>query len=452
MRVHFIAIGGSAMHNLAIALHKKGFTVTGSDDEIRDPSRSRLDQHGLLPATEGWNPERISNELDAVILGMHAREDNPELARAQELGVHVYSYPEYLYSVSKDKKRLVIAGSHGKTTITSMILHALKAQRLDFDYMVGAQLEGFDTMVGITDAPIMVLEGDEYLSSPIDRRSKFLHYRPHATIISGIAWDHINVFPEYDGYVDQFRKLIQSIEPGGHLIYYKGDEELPALAGETSTQNLKVIAYDSPTYVTTDESTVVSFNGVDYHLQVFGAHNLQNLEAAREMCATIGISGHDFYSSMGSFTGAAKRMEFVAENAHSVVIKDFAHAPSKVKATVNGVREKYPDKRVVAVFELHTFSSLNKAFLPQYAGALDAADIAMVSYDPAVVAHKKLPEISIEDVASGFANKSVQVFQGVQPMVNQLKENQGDNTVYLIMTSGGFAGIDINLLGNELLS
>lgn len=440
------------MHNLAIALHKKGFDVTGSDDEIRDPSRSRLDQHGLLPATEGWHPEKISDELDAIILGMHARKDNPELIKAQELGVHVYSYPEYLYSVSQDKTRLVIAGSHGKTTITSMILHALQAQNMEFDYMVGAQLEGFDTMVGITDAPIMVLEGDEYLSSPIDRRSKFLHYKPHATIISGIAWDHINVFPDYDGYVDQFRKLISSIEPGGHLIYFKGDEELPKLAEEATKQDVQIVGYNSPTYQTNDQTTIVTYDGRTYELQVFGAHNLQNLEAAREMCATVGMSGHDFYSCMSTFTGAAKRMEFVAENEHSVVIKDFAHAPSKVKATVNGVREKYPDKRIVAVFELHTFSSLNKEFLPQYAGTLDAADIAMVSYDPAVVTHKKLPEISIEDVAMGFANENVQVFQGVEPMVNKLKENTGEDTVYLIMTSGGFAGIEINLLGNELLS
>ena len=198
MNVHLIAIGGSAMHNMAIAMHKKGFNVTGSDDEIFEPSKTRLAKLNLLPAKEGWDTNNIHKGIDAVILGMHARADNPELLKAQELGLKIYSYPEYIYEQTKDKTRIVIGGSHGKTSITAMILHVLNYHKVDCDYMVGAQLDGFDTMVKLTkEAKIAVIEGDEYLSSPIDRRPKFHLYKPNIAILSGIAWDHINVFPTF---------------------------------------------------------------------------------------------------------------------------------------------------------------------------------------------------------------------------------------------------------------
>lgn len=439
------------MHNLAIALHQKGFNVTGSDDEIREPSKSRLDRHGLLPAYIGWKPELIKNDIDAIILGMHARKDNPELKKAEELGIRIYSYPEYLYEVSKDKQRIVIGGSHGKTTITSMILHALKTAEMDFDYMVGAQIEGFDTMVRISDAPVMIMEGDEYLSSPIDPRPKFHHYKPDIAVLTGIAWDHINVFPEYQGYVEQFGKFIDLIDPQGELFYFAQDEELEKLAAQRG-QNIRTVAYDAPEYEMTEEGSKVIIGGQAYPLQIYGKHNLQNMEAARHVCATLGISNDRFFELMKDFSGANRRLEVIAENDQCIAIKDFAHAPSKLKATIAAVREKYPDRKLIACIELHTFSSLNKAFLPEYKDSMNPADIAIVYYDPKVVEHKKLPPITPDDVRNGFNNPDLIVYHEIEQVIDKLKAEKSDNCVYLLMSSGGFGGQNMDELGRLLVN
>lgn len=451
MNVHFIAIGGSAMHNLAIALSRKGTKVTGSDDEIFEPSRSRLQRQGILPESIGWDTSKITNELDAVILGMHAREDNPELLKAKELNIPVYSYPEYLYEASKDKHRIVIGGSHGKTTITSMLLHVVKKLGLDVDYMVGAQLEGYDCMVKLSDsARYMVLEGDEYLSSPIDRRPKFHLYYPDTAIISGIAWDHINVFPTWQNYVEQFEKFAELIPPGGTLIYNSEDAAVKEIGEKSAAAGrITVIPYATPGYSITETGTVLNFEGESYPLAVFGAHNLQNVIGAMYLGQAMGIGKHEFLRAMSDFTGAGKRLQKVTETTGFVMYKDFAHSPSKLKATAKAVKEQYRDRRVVACMELHTFSSLKREFLSQYEGSMAMADEAVVYFSPEVVAHKKLEPVSIEDVEKGFGG-SVHVMSRTSDVLDFLRSQDWDNSVLLMMSSGNFDGIDYDELGDEL--
>ncbi len=449
MNVHFIAIGGSAMHNLAIALSRKGANVTGSDDEIFEPSKSRLNREGILPSEIGWDANRITKDLDAVILGMHARKDNPELLRASELGIPIFSYPEYLYEQSKDKFRVVIGGSHGKTTITSMLLHAINEIGLNVDYMVGAQLEGYDCMVKLSeDAKIMVLEGDEYLSSPIDRRPKFHLYKPNVAIISGIAWDHINVFPTYENYVEQFDLFCGEIVSGGKLVYNSEDEEVKKL-GEKWSSKIETIPYQTPKYSVEESGTVVELNGKSYPLQIFGQHNLQNLMGAMNLAKEIGIENDAFLTAMSSFTGAGKRLQKVAEKDNFVMYKDFAHSPSKLKATTKAVKEQYSDRQVIACMELHTFSSLKKEFLPHYDNAMAAADHALVYFSPEVVAHKKLEPITKEQVQSGFGG-GVQVVTSTDEVRSFLKQFDFNNSALLMMSSGNFDGIDYDELGEEI--
>lgn len=451
MKIHFIAIGGSAMHNLAIALSRKGAKVTGSDDEIFEPSRTRLEKQGILPETIGWYPDKITNDLDAVILGMHAREDNPELIKAKELGLAVYSYPEYLYEQSKEKKRVVIGGSHGKTTITSMILHVVNELKMDVDYMVGAQLEGYDCMVKLTEsAPIMVLEGDEYLSSPIDRRPKFHLYHPDVAIISGIAWDHINVFPTFENYVEQFDVFCSLIRPNGTLIYNSEDQEVRKL-GEKFSSSIKTIPYETPEYSSTSTGTLLKFEGKEYALQIFGQHNMQNLMGAMNIGREIGIKPHDFLSAISSFRGAGKRLQKVIEKGNFVMYKDFAHSPSKLKATTKAVKEQYTDRKVIACMELHTFSSLKKEFLPHYKDAMAMADTAIVYYSPEVVKHKKLEPISPEQVAAGFGGNVV-VMNETQDVLAFIRSQDWKNSALLMMSSGNFDGIDYDQLAEELAS
>lgn len=454
-KVHLIAIGGSAMHNLAIALHLNGFSVSGSDDEIFEPSKSRLNRHGLLPKTTGWNPEIISAELDFIILGMHARKDNPELVKVQELGLKIYSYPEFIYEQSKAKTRVVIGGSHGKTTVTSMILHVLKSLEKQFDYLVGAQIEGFDTMVQLSNAPIIIIEGDEYLSSPIDLQSKFLHYKPNIAVLTGIAWDHINVFPTFESYTDTFTKFVNSIETTGTIIYYKHDVELKKIMKNRAFP-LQQFAYETPKFTISNNQTFLSVGPKSIPLTVFGEHNLQNLQAAYEVCKCLGITDDEFYTKISSFKGAARRLEKIAENQHSIVYKDFAHSPSKLKATIKAVQQQYSSHQLVACIELHTFSSLNKAFLPQYAESTLPATHKLVYFNPATVAHKKLEPITKEDILENFkdanlevSNNSTQVQDWLMNLASKYKQQP---TIFLIMTSGNFDGIDINAFGNQLLS
>ena len=439
MRIHFIAIGGAAMHNLAMAVATKaGYVVTGSDDEIFDPARTHLEKAGLLPKEMGWHPENITSDIDAIILGMHAREDNPELVRARELGIKIYSFPEYLYEQTKDKIRIVVGGSHGKTSTTSMILYVLQRLGIEADYMVGAQIEGFERMVRLSDtAKYAVFEGDEYLTSPLDLRSKFLWYHPHVAILTGIAWDHINVFPTFDGYVDTFRKFVDGIEENGTFIYYKNDNNLCEIASH-ARKDIQVIPYEA-------------YQG-DVRMRIFGRHNMENLQAAALACEQIGIKREDFYREIATFTGASNRLEFIDEIGDNVAYKDFAHSPSKLRATVNAVREHYPEKQLVACMELHTFSSLMADFLPQYEGCMEKADKALVYFNPKVLEHKKLPPISAEEVRKAFGTENVEVFTDSQLLQARLREIEYKNTALLMMSSGNFDGVNIPEFAKELIS
>ncbi|MBO4690806.1 MAG: peptidoglycan synthetase [Paludibacteraceae bacterium] len=444
--IHFIAIGGAAMHNLALAVAAKaGYRVTGSDDEIFDPALTHLREAGLLPDEMGWHPERITPDIDAIILGMHAREDNPELVRARQLGLKIYSFPEYLYEQTKDKIRIVVGGSHGKTTTTSMILYVLNRLGIEADYMVGAQIEGFERMVRLSDtAKYAVFEGDEYLTSPLDLRSKFLWYHPHVAILTGIAWDHINVFPTFPQYVDTFRKFVDSFEPNGTFIYYEGDDNLRDIAAH-ARKDIQCVPYNA-------------YDG-SVEMQVFGRHNMQNLQAAMLACRSIGVAPEDFYREISTFSGASNRLEKICATADSVAYKDFAHSPSKLKATVNAVRERYPEKTLVAAMELHTFSSLMADFLPQYKGCMAEADIAYVYFNPKVIEHKRLTPITADEVREAFGSANVQVFTDSQALQQALRETvsrqlasaEHKGVALLMMSSGTFDGVNVKAFAEELL-
>lgn len=444
MNVHFIAIGGSAMHNLALALHNKEYQVTGSDDTIFEPSKSRLEAKGLLPEQFGWFPEKITESLDAIVLGMHAKADNPELLKAQELGLKIYSYPEFLYEQSKDKTRVVIGGSHGKTTITSMILHVMHYHDRDVDFMVGAQLEGFDVMVKLTeDNDFIVLEGDEYLSSPIDRRPKFHLYKPNIALLSGIAWDHINVFPTYENYEEQFKIFVDSIVRGGSINYNEEDEAVKRIV-EASENPIRKLPYHTPEYTVEDGETLLETPEGPMPIEVFGKHNLNNLAGAKWICQHMGIDEDDFYEAISTFKGASKRLEKIAETNNSVAYKDFAHSPSKVSATTKAVKEQYADRTLVACLELHTYSSLNAEFLKEYKSALDAADVAVVFYSPHAVEIKKLDAVTHQQIADAFERDDLIIYTNPDDFKNYLFSQNFDNKALLLMSSGNYGGLDFD--------
>ncbi len=451
-RVHFIAIGGAAMHNLAIAISKKNNThVTGSDDEIFEPSRTRLKAHGLLPEKMGWFPSRIHKGLSAVILGMHATLDNPELVRAKELGVKIYSFPEYLYQQTRSKTRIVVGGSHGKTTTTAMILFVLKQLKIDADYMVGAQIEGFDNMVKLSyESRIAVFEGDEYLTSPIDRRPKFHLYKPHIAVLTGIAWDHINVFPTFENYVEQFKTFTELMEGQGRLIYFDGDANLNEIA-QNLRRDIVPFPYNTPEYEVIKGITYLKTKKGDVAIKFFGEHNLQNMNAARLACRQIGVTDEQFYSAISEFPGASNRLQKIVETASSVAFKDFAHSPSKLKATVKAVKHQYPDRKLVACMELHTFSSLTEDFLPQYADCMEEADVAYVYYNPEVIEHKRLKELQPEQVQLAFGGNNVTVFTDSVALQTKLRELKYENSALLLMTSGNFSGVNLIEFAEELL-
>jgi len=452
MNVHFIAIGGSAMHNLAIALYKKGVTLTGSDDEIFEPSRSRLARFNLLPLKEGWDEANIHAGLDAVILGMHAKVDNPELLKAEKLGLRIFSYPEYLYEQSKEKTRVVIGGSHGKTTITAMILHVARENGLNCDYMVGAQLEGFDVMVKLSEeARFMILEGDEYLTSPIDRRPKFHLYKPDIALLSGIAWDHINVFPTFENYIEQFKKFISLISTGGILIWCNEDEELRKIC-PAARPDIRLLPYSWPAYHVENGITLILFNNQEIPLQIFGKHNLLNLNGSRLVCNAMGITDEQFYASIQSFKGASKRLERIAGNEETIIFKDFAHSPSKLMATLKAVKEQYPEKKLVACMELHTFSSLSREFLGHYKGCMDAADRAIVYFNPHAIKLKKLHPITALQVKEGFANERLEVFTDSYLLKQSLMQEAWNQKNLLLMSSGDFDGLDLDELARKIVT
>lgn len=452
MRVHFIAIGGSAMHCLALALHEKGYIVTGSDDEFFEPSKSRLEKAGLLPKEEGWDVSKITPELDAVILGMHAKDNNPELAKARELGLKIFSYPEYLYEQTKNKTRVVIGGSHGKTTITSMIIHVLTYWKKSFDYMVGAQLEGYDNMVRLSeDSPVAVFEGDEYLSSTLDPRPKFHIYQPNIAVINGIAWDHINVFSTFDVYVEQFKIFIEKIQSNGTLIYC-ADDPLVAGIAMTAAADVKKVPFKMHTHQVLNNEVFLTDGEKKTKIHVFGKHNMQNLSAAKAVCNELGLTNEQFYEAIATFKGAAKRLQLLSENSMTSIYLDFAHSPSKLTATVRAVKEHYPERALVACMELHTFSSLSEDFLRQYYGTMERADYAVVFFSMKALAAKGLKPLDPEEVAKAFATKHLKVFTDSEKLVKHLKSIEWKGKNLLLMSSGNFDGINFNTFAKELLN
>ncbi|MDP1765001.1 MAG: Mur ligase family protein [Sediminibacterium sp.] len=452
MRVHFISIGGSVMHQLAIALHRKGYQVTGTDDEIFEPAKANLAAEGLLPAQIGWQSLLITNEIDAVILGMHARKDNPELLRAQELGLKIYSFPEYIYQESLQKKRVVVGGSHGKTTTTAMIMHVLKRLNHHFDYLVGARLDGFDQSVHITDAPVIICEGDEYPASTIERKPKFHFLFPHVAILTGIAWDHINVFPTFEFYLEQFIIFIHKIEKNGLLIYNASDTILKKLVEENLRTDLRYQPYGIPEHTIQDGNTTVTIEGITGPLEVFGNHNLLNLLAAFYACKELGIPATHFMMAIAHFTGAAKRLELLASGGKTRFYRDFAHAPSKVKASIEAVKLQYPERKLIAVLELHTYSSLNEAFMEEYQGAMDKADTAIVFYAKHALELKQMPDLPVQKVYDGFKKEGLQVMNDAHTLWQWLQSQSYTNTNVLLMSSGNYDGLDMLTFANEISS
>jgi UDP-N-acetylmuramate: L-alanyl-gamma-D-glutamyl-meso-diaminopimelate ligase len=451
MKVHFIAIGGSAMHNLAIALKMKGYDVTGSDDEIFEPAKGRLKKYGILPDGEGWDPLKIRADLDAVILGMHAKHDNPELAAARELGLKIYSYPEYLYEVSKDKIRVVIAGSHGKTTITSMVLHVLQFAGIPADYMVGAQLEGFEVMVSLSrDARYIILEGDEYLSSALDPRPKFHLYQPHIALLSGIAWDHMNVFPTFDNYVSQFEQFVDLIDPGGSLIYCSSDPVVKRISRK-SRKDIVLIPYGDLSYHIYDHKVFIISGEREFPLMVFGKHNVENIHGAWKVCRQMGVDDVTFLKAIGSFRGASKRLQLLNSSDDSSVYKDFAHSPSKLKATIEALKELHPERELIACLELHTYSSLNKDFLPQYKGCMEAADKPVVYFSHHALALKRLPDLTPDDIRTAFADSRLTVYHDASKMQEDLLGTDFHHKNLLLMSSGNFDGLNLEELAWKML-
>ena len=450
MNIHFISIGGSVMHQLAIALKRKGYQISGSDDEIFEPAKSNLEKEGILPAEMGWFPERVHASLDAVILGMHAKEDNPELIRAKELKLPIYSFPEYILKESGNKTRVAVGGSHGKTTTTSMIMHVLKRSNRAFDYLVGAKLEGFDQSVNITDAPLIVCEADEYPASIVEKRPKFHFLYPHIAVITGIAWDHINVFPTFENYLEQFRIFINKIEPGGHLIYNESDAVLNQLVTDNRRSDLNYHPYDIPHHTIHNGKTSVVIEGEKTELRVFGNHNLLNIHAAWLVCQQLGLSAKEFVEAISSFTGAAKRLELLAQKNGTVVYRDFAHAPSKAKATIEAARNQFPEKKLIAIFELHTYSSLNEAFMKEYGGVMDKADAAAVFYSKHALSLKRMPELSKESVKQGFAKTGLHVFNNKEELENWLGQQDYHNAVVLFMSSGNYEGFNTESFAKKI--
>lgn len=451
MKVHFISIGGSVMHQLAIALKRKGYEVTGTDDEIFEPAKTNLANEGLLPESIGWNTNKLTADLDAVILGMHAKADNPEIAKAKELGLKIYSFPEYIYAESTQKKRVVVGGSHGKTTTTSMIMHVLKKLNFEFDYLVGAKLEGFNQSVNITNAPVIVCEGDEYPASVIEKKPKFHFLFPHVAILTGIAWDHINVFPTFDFYLEQFVTFIHKIEAGGILIYNEADAVLKKLVDANRRTDIQYQPYSTPQNAIENGKTTVVLEGEKTELSVFGNHNLQNVQAAYWACKALGVSTVEFLQSISSFTGASKRLELLASNSGMNVYRDFAHAPSKVKATVQAVKQQFPNRKLVAILELHTFSSLNEQFMKEYNGALANADDAIVFYSNHALALKRMPPLEKEVVKEGFAKANLLVMNEKNELVNWLNQQNFSNTSLLFMSSGNYDGFDVVDYANTMM-
>ncbi|MGF1635821.1 MAG: UDP-N-acetylmuramate--L-alanine ligase [Cyclobacteriaceae bacterium] len=448
--LHFISIGGSVMHSLAITLKKKGYKVTGSDDEIYEPSYSNLKAHGILPKEMGWNENNIHKDLDAVVIGMHAKGDNPEVLKARNLGLKTYSFPEYVRKECENKHRIVVAGSHGKTTITAIIMHVLKYANRDFDYLIGASVDGFDNLVQITEAPLIIIEGDEYFSSPVDKTPKFLKYDHHNAIISGIAWDHINAFPTAEDYERQFELFADNTPKSGNLFYYQNDPRLAAICNR-ERKSITVTAYTEHPAVVRNGNTYLKTFSSEIPIKIFGRHNLQNIQAALEMVKKLGIKEETFYQAISSFKGASKRLQLLGQSDQTAVYLDYAHAPSKVKATVSALKEQMPERKLVACFELHTYSSLNPEFIEQYYGSLDSADEAAIFVNPENIKHKDKAQLNADDIVKGFHKTGLQVFFDRAALDTYLKNQKWSNKNLLLMSSGNFASMDVKTFVSEIL-
>ena len=449
-KYHFIAIGGAVMHNLALSMVAKGYQVTGSDDEIYEPSRTRLENAGILPKEKGWFPKKIHEDLDGIILGMHARIENPELQKAKDLNIPIFSFPEFIYEQSQDKKRVVISGSHGKTSITSMILHVLKYHQKEFDYLVGAQIEGFDLMVKLSNAPVIIIEGDEYLTSPLDRRPKFFHYHHDILLMSGIAWDHFNVFPTFEFYREQFEKLVEMTPEKGHFIYCSEDPIVNELGQNAKGKVDNLIPYKAHPYKVKDGITYMLTDSGKIGINVFGEHNLQNLQGALEVCLSLGLSKEQFYEAIQDFKGAAKRQEVLAKSDQSILYRDFAHAPSKLKATVNAVKNQFPERKLIAVQELHTYSSLNKDFVNNYAHTFDEADVAVIYLNPKAVSLKKLELMDEDTLRDAFKRNDLKLFTVIDQLKVFLESQDYQQANLLLMSSGNYDDMDLSQLKNKI--
>ena len=445
-KVHFIAIGGSVMHNLAITLKQLGYEVSGSDDKIYDPSKSRLEKQNLLPDKLGWNPNTIDEEIDFIVLGMHAKKENPELIRALELGCKIYSYPELIYEFSKTKTRIVIGGSHGKTTVTAMILHVLSFYNINIDYLLGAQIEGFEKMVNLTKSnEFILIEGDEYLSSPIDKSPKFHKYNSNIAVITGIAWDHINVFPSFENYVSQFEKFIESITDGGVLVFNSNDDLVTKIVN-SSTKSIRKIQYSTVDHELINGTTYIKTSEGNIPLEVFGDHNLSNLCAAKQICSLLGVFDDEFYAAIANFKGASNRLETIYRDNFKIIIKDFAHSPSKLKASIDAVKKQFLNKNIIAVYELHTFSSFSKDFINEYYGTLSNADIKIIYYDKDVSGKRSEIEIDDKIIKVAFGSNDLKVISSKNILVKNILDNSFNNSVLLLMSSGNFSSLNVNSL------
>lgn len=451
--IHFVSIGGSTMHNLAIALQQQGYLVTGSDDKIYEPSQSRLEKYGLLPSEIGWFPEKIHSGLKAVIVGMHARKDNPELIKAIDLGLPVYSYPEFVYQQSQQKQRVVITGSHGKTTITAIILHALKFHNRTFDYWIGDPIDGFDTTVRLTSgtdasvAPIIIIEGDEYASSPIDSRPKFLHYQPHIALISGIAWDHVNTYPTWEEYVDQFESLAEAMPKAGVLIFDESDDMLDVIGQKERADITKIPYTVHPNEILNGQTHLVTKQGRRIAVQIFGDHNMKNIAGAMAVCDRIGITEEQFYDAIPTFKGVPQRLEKIFEKEERVFYHDFAHSPAKVEAVTEALKQQYQDKLLLAVLELYPLSTLNRNFLEQYKGTLDKADIAVLYFDEANIRELANADlINLDDFVKAFDKSDLHVFTNITQLQNYLNQQSRTVEALLFMGSDLVKNLDLNAI------
>ena len=442
MKIHFIAIGGSIMHSLAIQLKKNGHIITGSDDVIREPSKSNLNHYDILPAKEGWCSKKISTDLDMVILGMHAKKNNPELLEAQKYNIPVISFPEFIFNSSKYKKRVVIAGSHGKTTITAMIIHVLNEYNIKFDYLLGAKIDALENQVKLDDSKLIIIEGDEYFSSAIDLKPKFMHYDPDVLVVSGVSWDHINVFPTKSSYESAFSKLLNHvIEKNGKIFYYTHDLFLQK---SLSAYNQLSQSYDSPRYIIKKGQFILVHKNENIPLNIFGKHNMENMEAARQVCQEIGVCESDFYKSIKNFKGASRRLNLIKEiENHSAVYYDFAHSPSKVFATVNAVKELYPDRFLIGCLELHTYSSLNVDFIPNYLNTLNNCSESWLYFDEQELQRKGFAKLDRKFLLRAFNHPNMTIINNKKLLRQKINQIELDNTNLLLMSSGNFSGLDI---------